>query len=98
MRQLITRIDDKLHARLKARAAAEGRSVNSLVTDLLADGLSGQSGRDRLREQIEAAGLRVVVPPPPPRGRRLSREEVIDLTRGWGTAVTEALDADRARR
>lgn len=35
MRQLITRLDDDLHARLKARAQAEGRSVNALVVEAL---------------------------------------------------------------
>jgi antitoxin FitA len=32
MRQLIARIDDDLHRRLKERAAREGRSLNDLVT------------------------------------------------------------------
>ena len=96
MRQLITRIDDELHARLKARAAAEGRSVNSLVTDLLEQGLCDNGGRDRLAEQIEAAGLRVVLPLV--KGPVLSRDEAIALTRGWGTAVTEALEEGRKNR
>ena len=96
MRQLITRIDDELHARLKARAAAEGRSVNSLVTDLLEQGVAANGGRDRLAEQIEAAGLRVVLPPV--KGPVLSRDEAIALTRGWGTAVTEALEEGRKNR
>jgi plasmid stability protein len=97
VRQLITRIDDELHARLKARAAAEGRSVNSLVTDLLEQGIIENGGRDLLAERIEAAGLRVVLPPPPI-GPVLSRDEAIALTRGWGTAVTEALEEGRKNR
>jgi plasmid stability protein len=96
VRQLITRIDDELHEELKVRAAAEGRSLNSLVKDLLARGLSGQGERDRLRAQIEAAGLSVVLPST--RGRVLSRDEAIALTRGWGTAVSDALEADRNHR
>lgn len=30
--KLITRVDDELHARLKAKAEAEGRSMNDLIT------------------------------------------------------------------
>lgn len=97
MRQLITRIDDELHARLKARAAAEGRSVNSFVKEALAQRLDSESPKQRLRAQIEAAGLSVKLPPPsgiaPP-----SLDDAIALTRGWGTAVSEALEADRAHR
>ncbi len=96
MRQLITRIDDRLHARLKKRAAAEGRSVNALVTDLLEHGLDGKSDRERLRAKIEALGLQVTVPPPS--RRPPSRDAAIALTRGWGRAVSEALEADRAHR
>ena len=96
MRQLIARIEDELHQRLKERAAAERRSLNSLVRELLLDGLPDDDGRDRLRARVEAAGLRVIVPEPdqePP-----SRDEIIAATRGLGTAASEALAADRAHR
>jgi plasmid stability protein len=93
VRQLITRIDDDLHARLKMRAAAEGRSVNSLVTELLESGVSRAEAHKRWRARLEAEG-RVYVPPQPA-GPVPSRDEVIDATRGWGTAVSEALQAER---
>jgi plasmid stability protein len=96
MRQLITRIDDGLHVRLKRRAAAEGRSMNALVIELLEQGIAENGGRDQLAERIEAAGLRVVLPQPT--GPVLSRDEAIALTRGWGRAVTEALEAGREPR
>ncbi len=35
MRRLITRLDDELFVKLKNRAAAEGRSANALVNDIL---------------------------------------------------------------
>src|SRR5579884_3129290 len=54
VRQLITRLDDDLHARLRERAAAEGRSVNALVVEILAaavapaiDGKGFDGGRRR---------------------------------------------------
>lgn len=93
MRQLITRIGDDLHASLKARAAAERRSVNSLVTELLEHGVSKSAAHSRWRARLEAEG-RVVVPTPKWQ-TPVSRDEAIAATRGWGTSVSEALLADR---
>lgn len=93
MRQLITRIGDDLHTRLKARAAAEHRSVNSLVTELLEHGVSKSDARSRWRARLEAEG-RVVIRTPKWRAPT-SRDEAIAATRGWGASVSEALRADR---
>ena len=95
MRQLITRIDDQLHERLRARAAAEGRSVNSLVKELLDIALSGGDERARVAARIQAAGLQIVPRPerPPP-----SRDVAIAATRGAGQVATAALTADRTSR
>jgi antitoxin FitA len=93
MRQLITRIDDGLHARLKERAAAEGRSVNALVTEVLEHAVAPQPARRTLRERLRAEGRLYV--PPQPKGPVPSRDGVIEMLRGSGTAVSEALRADR---
>jgi antitoxin FitA len=95
MRQLITRIDDELHERLRARAAAEGRSVNSLVKELLDVALSAVDERARVAARVEAAGLRIVPRPerPPP-----SRDAAIAATRGAGRVASAALLADRTSR
>jgi plasmid stability protein len=94
-RQLITRLDDDLHARLRERAAAEGRSVNALVVEILAAEVAPGSRRERLRRRARAAGW-LIVPPRPDRAP--SWEAVEEATRGAGTAVSEALEAERARR
>ena len=93
MRQLITRIDEELLAKLKERAAAEGRSVNALVKDILASEVAGRSPKAELRLR---AGERIVRPPRPT--RILSRERLQRASRGWGTAVSEALMEERAAR
>ncbi len=49
VRQLIARIDDELHARLKERAGAEHRSLNSLVRELLERGVAQDDARAQLR-------------------------------------------------
>ena len=95
VRQLIARIDDELHARLKLQAAAEQRSVNSLVREFLLRGLPHGDARARVRVQAEAVGLRVI----PPVGRKApSRAAAIAATRGAGRSGSEALAADRAGR
>jgi plasmid stability protein len=95
MRQLIARITDDLHGRLKARAAAEGRSLNALVTEALSSAVDNDDQRSRLRARLEARSLRVV--PPSPR-RVPSRDRAIAGTRGAGDAVSRALMEERARR
>lgn len=96
MRQLITRIDDQLHQDLKARAASEGRSVNAVVKEILREAVPPADPRAELRARIRAAGLEVTFPPT--RTPALPRDEAIELTRGLGTLVSEALEAERARR
>lgn len=93
MKQLIARIDDRLHARLKERAKIEGRSLNALVTQALEEAAPDLSPREQLRERLRAAGR--LVEPPRPTGLVLSRDEVIARTRGAGQALIDALEADR---
>ncbi len=95
MRQLITRIDEDLHTDLKARAAAEGRSMNALVGEILREAVATTDPRAALRARVRAAGLEVKFTPT---GVPLPRDEAIELTRGLGTLASEALEADRARR
>ncbi len=92
MKQLITRIDDELHARLKARAEAEGRSMNDLVTEALRVVVARTESRAEWKERLIAEGRIVHVEPS---GRVPSLDEIEDLSRGWGTAVSEALDWTR---
>lgn len=96
MRQLITRIDDALHHRLKQRARDEGRSVNALVTAILEEAVPDETPRERLRRRLRARGMLVEleVPEDVP-----TLEEVQEMLRGdAGRAVLEALEEDRADR
>lgn len=90
VKQLISRIDDDLHRRLKERAAQEGRSLNDLVAEVLADAVD--DGRESFRRRLERSGLRVL---PPVTQRPPSVDDVLDANRGSGTAVSEALRAER---
>jgi plasmid stability protein len=59
MRQLIAWIDEDVHRRLKERAAREGRSLNDLVTDVLAAAADDElaSFRRRLVPMVERTAL-----------------------------------------
>lgn len=85
---MITRIDDDLHARLKERAANEGRSLNDLVTEVLVSALERRAARECLRDRVRLAGL--LFEPPQPTSASL--DQVLADTRGAGEAFSEALD------
>ena len=95
MRQLITRIDEDLHRRLKRRAAAEGRSVNAMVSELLRSAVNAQDERELVRAKLRALGRLADIPRP---RKVISREAAIALTRGAGTAASRALADDRRRQ
>jgi plasmid stability protein len=88
---MITRLDDELHARLKARAAAEGRSLNDLTVEALSTLVHEPLTRTELRERLRSAG-RLVVPEqtfqPDPKRAQAARANA-------GRSVSEALEADR---
>lgn len=96
VRQLITRIDDDLHVRLKRRAAAEGRSLNALVTEVLERAAPPDDASARLRARLRAQGKLYV--PPQPKGPVPSLDEVVEMTRGLGPGVVDRLLADRDDR
>lgn len=97
VKQLITRIDERLHRRLKERATVEGRSMNGLVTDLLEKGLAADDPRARLRARLKEMGL--LVEPPAPHGPVPSLEELRKMIGPDGArAVIEAFEADRKHR
>lgn len=96
MRQLITRIDDALHTRLKERARDQHRSVNALVTEILEEAVPDESPRERLRRRLREKGMlrEIEAPENPP-----TLAEVREMLRGdAGRAVLEALEEDRADR
>jgi antitoxin FitA len=92
---MITRVDDELHARIKKQAAAEGRSVNELVIAALTLMLDSANPRRAVLERARAAGW-LVVPDPP--AEVPSWDEVDALSEEFGTAVSEALEAERSAR
>jgi antitoxin FitA len=96
MRQLITRIDDDLHARLKARAEAEHRSLNALVTEVLEAAVAYPVDKAAvLRRRIAGAGLTAQTPQPS--GPVLGPDKLRALTRGKGT-ISDLVELQRGER
>lgn len=98
MKQLIARIDEDLHVRLKQKAADEGRSLNALVTEALERSAStAVEPHVRLERRAAERGVRLV------RTRRRAgdapdRASVIAATRGLGSFIDAKLDEDRGPR
>ncbi len=95
MRQLITRLDEQLHLRLKEKARAAGKSVNAYVTAVLREAVGSDDAKARLRERLREEG-RLVIPPvtgPPP-----DRDDVIEQLRGASDVVLESVDSGRSPR
>jgi len=93
MKQLITRIDPDLHARVKRLAAEEGRSVNALVTDLLQHATDGEDRRAALRRRLEREGRLVVLMRP----EHVPTDEELERATA-GVRVSDLLEAERAQR
>ncbi|MGH3718502.1 MAG: FitA-like ribbon-helix-helix domain-containing protein [Pseudonocardiaceae bacterium] len=77
MKQLISRIDDDLHQRLKRRATQEGRSLNDFVAEVLARAVADE--RESFARLLERSGLRVL--PPAPTQQHPSLDDVLDANR-----------------
>jgi hypothetical protein len=97
VKQLLLRVPDDVHRRLASRAAREGRSVNSLATELLDLAADADLGdrRARLRARAAAAGLLRDVPAPAVSAEH--RWEFLESTRGLGPIADALIDEERDR-
>lgn len=95
MRQMITRLDDALLERLKRRAKAERRSVNSLVIEVLQAAVAGDDHRSVVATRLDVEGARVV--PLSSQGAP-TRERALAVTANLGRAASNAVEEERAER
>ena len=95
MRQVITRVEDELHARLKEAAAARGMSVNAFVVDALAIAVGETTAREVVQRRAQATGMRVIPPAP---DHTPTWDEVEAAGAEAGSAVSDALAEERAGR
>ena len=97
MKQLLLRVPDDVHRRLTARAVRDGRSVNSLATEILDAAADTDEGdrRDRLRARAVATG--VLREPVAPHVGRAARARILASTKGMGQVVDRILADGRDR-
>lgn len=95
MVQLLTRLDDRLHQRIKECAEAQGRSVNAIVAEALDEAFGEKDERELVRERARKAGL-LFVPPRP--AQVPTDEELREASRGAGSSVSAALEEERSQR
>lgn len=93
MRQMITRLDDDLHEALKRKAKAEGKSLNAFVVETLSGSVEPEDPQAAFVEELRAKGW--LSEHEAPEGPIPTLEEVWEMTKGSGTAVSDALQEMR---
>jgi len=97
MKQLLLRVPDDVHRRLAARAAREGRSVNSVATEILDVAGDADEGDRRARLRARAATLGVLRAETAEPVSADRRADIIASTRGTGPVVDRLLADERER-
>lgn len=97
MRQLLLRVPDDLHARLAARAAREGRSVNQLATQVLDAAADADRGSRVTRLRARAAAQGVLEPVLDTRINPAQRKRALKGMAGMGPSLDALIDEDRER-
>jgi plasmid stability protein len=97
MKQLLLRVPESLHRRLAARAAREGRSMNSVATEILDAAADADQGdrRTSLRAKAAAMGMLVTIDAPPVSAAR--RKRALDSMRGIGPIADQLIREGRER-
>ncbi len=90
---MISRLDDRLHARVKARATATNRSINDIVIEALTAVLDEGSSRHAVRDRARAMDILVV--PETPTHTSLAERVIVA---GSGDSVSSALTEERTAR
>ncbi|MBA3717649.1 MAG: toxin-antitoxin system HicB family antitoxin [Actinobacteria bacterium] len=98
MKQLLLRVPEALHQRLSARAAREGRSMNSVATEILDTATDADLSDRRARVRAKAAALGMLVEPAA--ASRVSagrRKRILASTRGLGPQADRLIREQRER-
>jgi hypothetical protein len=106
MKQLLLRVPEDLHRRIRARAAREGRSMNAVAGAILDASTDDDLGthppstpptpQERLRARARALGMlsRAI---PAPVMSKAERDRIIASTQGIGPVLDQIIDEDRGR-
>jgi plasmid stability protein len=102
VKQLLLRVPEDLHRRIRARAAREGRSMNAVAGAILdaatdAEESTPLTQQQRLRARAAALGMlsREI---PAPEMSKAERDRIIASTRGIGPILDRLIAEDREDR
>jgi plasmid stability protein len=96
VKQLLLRVPDDVHRRLAARAAREGRSVNSVATEILDAAADADEGDRRARLRARAAALGILRPASPVRPvSPADRARIIAAMKGIGPIADRLISEER---
>lgn len=96
MKQLILRVSDDLHRRIKARADREGKSVNAWVGGLLDVSVDADVGNRQARANAKAAALGMLVEIDAPPRDEAARERGRKALRELAPEIVRILEEDRS--
>lgn len=97
MKQILLRVPEETHRKLAARAVRAGRSVNSVVNEILDAVVDADLGDRRARLRARAASLGILHRLPAPTVAPERRREILASTSGIGPVIDEYLAAERDR-
>jgi plasmid stability protein len=97
MKQLLLRVPDDVHRRLAARAARDGRSVNSVATEILDAAVDADEGDRRARLRATAAATGLLRSVPAKLVTSAQRRRIIASTKGTGPILDRLLAEERDR-
>jgi len=97
MKQLLLRMPDEVHRRLAARAARDGRSVNSVATEILDAAADADEGDRRARLRARAATLGIHRSTSAEQVSLIRRRRIIASTGGIGPVLDQLLAEERER-
>ncbi len=99
-RQFLARIPPSLFERARERAVERHISLNQLVLEALEHAIGPRLAAESPVEALRRRGVRLglVAPPTAPAPDAAERRAAIAATGGAGTAVSEALEAERGPR
>lgn len=95
MKQMLLRVPDDVHRRLADRAARDGRSVNSVATEILDAAVDADQGDRQARLRARALALGLLRPVLMNAVSPLDRVAIIAATEGTGPVVDRSLIEDR---
>jgi plasmid stability protein len=97
MKQLLLRVPEDVHRRLAARAAREGKSVNSVATRILDAAVDADQGNRKQRLVAKVSARGTLSSASEAKVSRSRRRRILESTRGLGPIADRLIAIERDR-